>query len=294
LYKEHKEKKNYKVNVIDKLSDVQNPDVVVVVVKNYSLEPVSELIKREVSGNPVILAMQNGVENQKILPKYFDKVVYCVIEFNAWLDEVGVGGYQNKGPFVIGTPDGSLQKEMAEIAAVFNQGVETIVTDRIVDAAYCKMVINLTNSFTTLVGMGYREVTSLRAYKEVLSNSMYEGLKILKKMGIKEFKTHTMPGWIVIKMGAKLPDFITDGIFKKNLAKMVLSSMAQDVIQRKTGANELESLIGVFISLADKYNVDIPYNRTVYELCKKKFAEEVFVPMTEEEVLAEVRKKQAK
>ncbi|HPD02142.1 MAG TPA: 2-dehydropantoate 2-reductase N-terminal domain-containing protein, partial [Clostridia bacterium] len=139
LYKEHKEKKNYKVNVIDKLSDVQNPDVVVVVVKNYSLEPVSELIKREVSGNPVILAMQNGVENQKILPKYFDKVVYCVIEFNAWLDEVGVGGYQNKGPFVIGTPDGSLQKEMAEIAAVFNQGVETIVTDRIVDAAYCKM-----------------------------------------------------------------------------------------------------------------------------------------------------------
>ncbi|HPD01985.1 MAG TPA: ketopantoate reductase C-terminal domain-containing protein, partial [Clostridia bacterium] len=151
-----------------------------------------------------------------------------------------------------------------------------------------------TNSFTTLVGMGYREVTSLRAYKEVLSNSMYEGLKILKKMGIKEFKTHTMPGWIVIKMGAKLPDFITDGIFKKNLAKMVLSSMAQDVIQRKTGANELESLIGAFISLADKYNVDIPYNRTVYELCKKKFAEEVFVPMTEEEVLAEVRKKQAK
>lgn len=290
FYKENEDKKTVKVNVIDSLSDIANPDVIIVVVKNYSLSAVAEMIKKDVKKSPLILAMQNGIENQKILPKYFDKVVYGIIEYNAWLDEVGVVGYQNRGPFVIGTPDNSLQEEMTSIAALFNKSVETIITDRIKDAAYCKMVINLTNSFTTLVGMGYRELTNLRAFKDVLTNSMYEGVKILKKMGVKEFKAHTMPNWLSITAGAKLPNLITDGIFKKNLKKMVLSSMAQDIIQRKAGASELDSLIGEFINLADKYNVDIPYNRTVYRLCKDRFYQDVFVPMTEEEVLAEVNK----
>jgi 2-dehydropantoate 2-reductase len=289
-YKQNEGKKNVKVKVIDKLSDVDKPDLIVVVVKNYSLDGVSQLIKDNVKGNPVILGLQNGIENQKILPKYFDKVVYGIIEFNAWLDEVGVVGYQNHGPFVIGTLDNSLQEEMKAISELFNKGVETIVTDRILDAAYCKMVINLTNSFTTLVGMGYREITNLPAFKEILTNSMYEGVKILKKKGVKEFKAHTMPGWLKIIAGAKLPNFITNGMFKKNLAKMVLSSMAQDIIQRKSSESELESLIGEFVRMADSCNMDIPYNRTVYKLCKERFAQDPFVPMTEEEVLAEVNK----
>lgn len=288
-YKQNEEKKNVKVRVIDSLSEIINPDLVIVIVKNYSLDGVSQLIKKEIKGDPIILAMQNGVENQKILPKYFDKAVYGIIEFNAWLDEIGVVGFQNRGPFVIGTPDNSLQKEMMDISALFNKGVETIVTDRIKDAAYCKMVINLTNSFTTLVGMGYREIEDLPAFKEILTTSMYEGVKILKKMGVKEFKAHTMPSWIKIIMGAKLPSFLTNGLFKKNLAKMVLSSMAQDVIQRRAGSSELESLIGEFIHLAEKYNVPVPYNKTVYELCKKRFSEVPFVPMTEEQVLKEVK-----
>ena len=285
FYKENEDKKTVKVNVINNLSDVEYPDVIIVVVKNYSLVTVAEMIKKDVKGSPVILAMQNGVENQKILPKYFDRVVYGIIEFNAWLDEIGVVGYQNRGPFVLGTLNNSLQEEMKSIADLFNKSVETIITDRIKDAAYCKMVINLTNSFTTLVGMGYRELTNIHAFKEILTNSMYEGVKILKKMGVKEFKAHTMPTWRSMMAGAKLPNFITDGIFKKNLAKMVLSSMAQDIIQRKAGASELDSLIGEFIKLADQYNVDIPYNRIVYRLCKERFYQDPFVPMTEEEVL---------
>ncbi len=289
-YKENGEKKNTKVKVIDKISEVKNPDLIAIVVKNYSIDGVAQMIKAEVKGSPIILSLQNGVENQKILPKYFKNVIYGIIEFNAWLDDVGVVGYQNRGPFVIGTPDNSLQDEIKNIAELFNKSVETIATDRINDAAYSKMVINLTNSYTTLVGMQYREITNLHAFKKVLTNSMYEGQKILKKMGVKEFKAHNMPSWTSMILGAKLPNFITDGMFKKNLAKMVLSSMAQDIIQRKTGASELESLIGEFIVMAEKHSVDIPYNKTVYRLCKIKFNAETFVPMTEEEVLEEVKK----
>ena len=277
-------KKNIPVKVADRLSEVENPDVIVLAVKNYSLEAVAKSVAAEMKGDPVILGLQNGVFNQTLLPKYFKKVIFGVIEFNAWMDEPGVIGYQNKGPFVLGCISEGLQKELSALQSYMNAAVETVSTNRIRDAAYCKMVINLTNSYTTLVGFKYREIGSLPLFKKVLSNSLYEGIKVLKAMGIKEYKAGDMPTWAKIKASATLPDFITMGIFRKSLAKMVLSSMAQDILQRKSGISELDSLLGEFIRLAGQYNVPTPYNGAVYRLCKEEFAKPDFKPLTEEQV----------
>ena len=277
-------KKNITVKVADRLGDIENPDVVAIAVKNYSLEAVAKSVAAEVKGDPVILGLQNGVFNQTMLPKYFKKVIYGVIEFNAWIDEPGLIGYQSKGPFVLGCTTGGLEKELSSLQAYMNAAVETISTDRIRDAAYCKMVINLTNSFTTLVGFKYREIGSLSLFKKMLSNSLYEGTKILKAMGVREYKAGDMPSWSKIKASATLPDFITMGIFKKSLAKMVLSSMAQDILQRKAGISELDSLQGEFIKLADEHKVPAPYNKAIYGLCKQEFAKPDFKPLTEEQV----------
>ena len=292
LYKQGQEnnKKKISVKVIDKLSDVDNIDIIAIAVKNYSLEAVAKSIREQVKGEPIIIGLQNGTANQTILPKYFKKVIFSVIEFNAWFDEPCVIGYQNKGPFVLGTL-GSSSEELKTVSEFMRKAVETMTTDRIRDAAYCKMVINLTNSYTTLVGFKYREISSMPLFKKVLSNSMYEGVKIIKAAGIKEFKVGNMPSWGKIKASATLPDFITNGIFKKNLDKMVLSSMAQDIIQRKAGTSELDSLLGHFVELADKYKVKAPYNEAVYELCKTEFAKSTFTPLTEEQVWETVKKK---
>jgi len=292
LYKQFEEeaKKNISVKVVDSLSEVENPDVIMIAVKNYSLEEVSKMVADQMSGDPVIVGLQNGVLNQTVLPKYFKKVVYCVVEFNAWFDEPGVIGYQNKGPFVLGCLDSGLEKELQALQAYMAQAVETVATDRIRDAAYCKMVINLTNSYTTLVGFKYREISSLPLFKKVLSNSMFEGIQVLKAMGIKEYKAGDMPTWSKIRASAKMPDFITMGIFKKSLAKMVLSSMAQDILQRKIGVSELESLVGEFVRLADEYKIPAPYNKAVYRLCQEEFAKPEFKPLTEEQVWEAVKK----
>jgi len=293
LYKQGEEanKKKIAVKMINQLSDVDDIGFIAIAVKNYSLEAVAKIIKEQVKGDPIILGLQNGIANQSILPKYFDKVVFSIIEFNAWIDEPGVIGYQNKGPFVLGTLNNENQDVLKTVSDLVGKAVETIPTDRIRDAAYCKMVINLTNSYTTLVGFKYREISSMPLFKKVLSNSMYEGVKIIRAMGIKEFTVGDMPSWSKMKASATLPDFITMGLFKKSLDKMVLSSMAQDVLQRKSGANELDSLLGHFVELADQYHVSAPYNKAVYELCKKEFAKENFTPLTEEQVWEAVQKK---
>ena len=69
---------------------------------------------------------------------------------------------------------------------------------------------------------------------------------------------------------------------------MVISSMAQDVIVNGGGASELETINGYVLALADKYNVSVPVNRAVYEICKKEFAKQPFTPMTVDEIWQQV------
>ncbi|MBD1372315.1 2-dehydropantoate 2-reductase [Hazenella sp. IB182357] len=277
------------VKTITDISEIPNVDIIILAVKNYSLDQVATHVRNQVEGEPIIVALQNGVENQEILPKYFKNIIYGVVGYNAWLEEPATIGYQSKGPYILGTLHPELTTELAEVEAIFKRGVETIVTDHFQDAAYSKMIINLTNSFTTLVGHKYREITDFLIFKKILTNLLYEGVQIVKATGYKECKIGDMPSWFTITSIVKLPQFVTNGAFRKNLAKMVLSSMGQDIIQRQGTESELDSLNGYFIKLADQAGLAVPYNRAIYQLCKEQFSKTPFKPLTEREVWERIR-----
>jgi 2-dehydropantoate 2-reductase len=287
---EENRKIHVNVKVIENLKEIKDADVIIIGVKNFSLHAVSKVIKKHAGDNPIIIGMQNGVENQKILPKYFSKIIYSVIGYNAWFDKPGTIGYQKKGPIIFGTKNNELWDEMTEIADIFNKGVETVVVDHLQDAAHSKLIINLTNSLTTLIGHGVNPVSDGGLFQKLLTNLLYEGVQIAKAAGFKECKIGGMPPWSKLWMGAKLPQFITKGMFNKNAAKMVMSSMAQDIIQRKGHDSELETINGYFVNLAEKKNIDIPYNKTIYNLCKEAFAKDVYKPIDVKDVWKEVEK----
>lgn len=277
---DHKpEAANVPVKVINDLAEVPDVDVIMLGVKNYSLEPVAKLIKEKIGDRAVIVSMANGMENQRVLPKYFSRVIYCVVSYNAWMDEPGVIGYQKKGPLVLGTPDNSLQNEMAEIARVCNLGVETVVTPHLQDAVHCKIVINLTNSLTTLVGFRFKTLSDPTLFQKLLTGLTSEGVEIIRKNGYHECKLGGMPSWTLLTVVAKLPVFLTKPIFDKNVKKMVISSMAQDVLQRKGQSTELDSINGYIVELADKAGMKAPFNRTIYELSQREFARPDFQPL---------------
>lgn len=283
-----KQKQNVPVKVIGDLSEAPEPDVIVVCVKNYSLHAVSKIIKDKLGDAPVIVALQNGVENQKVLPQYFSQVIYGVVCYNAWMDEPGVVGYQKKGPLVLGTPENKHRFEMQAIARIFNKGVETVVVDHLMDAAASKMIINLTNSLTTLVGHRFKEISDPDLFQKLLGNLTYEGVKIVKAAGYNECRLGGMPSWLLLRASVTLPIAVTRGMFEKNVKKMVVSSMAQDVIQRGSQDSELDTINGWFIEQADRLNLKAPYNRTIYELCKERFAQPKFEPMDVKDVWEKV------
>jgi 2-dehydropantoate 2-reductase len=284
------DRQQVKVNVIDSIEQAADADIIVLGVKNYSLEPVARLIKEKTGGRAVIVSMANGCVNQEVLPKYFSRVIYCVISYNAWMDKPGVIGFQKKGPLILGTPDNGLQEEMRVVADIFNRGVETVITPHIQDAVHCKIVINLTNSVTTLVGHRFREISDPAAFQRILSGLLWEGVEIVKAAGRRECKLGGMPSWALLWLGAKLPRVITRPLFERNVKKMVMSSMAQDVIQRGGRDNELESINGHIVALADQFGMKAPFNRTVLAMCRKEFAKSDFQPLDVKEVWSEIEK----
>jgi 2-dehydropantoate 2-reductase len=277
---EPNKKEHIKVKTISNLSELDRVDYIFLAVKNYSLDKVSQIIKQSCPNDPVIVAFQNGVENQKILPKYFSKVIFGVVGYNVWPEGPCTFGFQKKGPLVLGTMvPNDLQKEKVELAHLMNKGVETKIIDDLPAATYSKLIINLTNSLTTLIGHKQKEISSLSLFQKILTNMTYEGVKVLKTAGIKECSIGGMPSWRLMTAAATLPQFLTRGAFKKNMKKMVMSSMAQDVLQNKSGDSELETINGQLLKMAETYKVNVPYNRAIYNLCHQEFAKKDFAPM---------------
>jgi 2-dehydropantoate 2-reductase len=278
------------VKVLENTFDLKSMDVIVIA-KNYSLEAIAKLIKANAREDVIIVSMANGIDNQQILPKYFSRIIYCIVSYNAWMDKPVIVGYQKKGPLVLGTPDNGLRTEMNAIAGIFNQGVETVITEHLQDAVHSKIIVNLTNSLTTLVGHGFKEISDFDTFQRLLSNTLYEGVRIVKAAGYKECKLGGMPPWFLLTASALLPRPLTRPLFKKNVAKMVMSSMSQDIIQRGGTSSELDSLTGYILKLARQNKIHAPYNETIYELGKERFNKPGFIPMDVKDVWAEVQKK---
>lgn len=272
------------VKTIHEFSDCPAPDIILICVKNYSLEGLSSAIIKAYGqkciDNCLVVGLQNGLENQSILPKFFNKLVYGIVSFNAWLDKAGVVGYQAKGPFIFGTPDNQQQDEVKEVTALFNLGVRALASQRFQDAAISKLIVNLTNSFTTLMGLGYQDIDNYAEFQTILSQLTYEGVQIAKASGHTECKVGDIPSWRLITASAKLPQLFTRRLFEKNIKKMVISSMAQDIIQNGKLDNELETINGYLIMLADKHRIPAPYNRAIYQMCLEEFSKANFTPLS--------------
>ena len=282
--KSDEQKQVINVNVITDLKEKPNAEVVIIAVKNYDLEEVAKDIYSKLGDKPIIVALQNGVFNQSILPKYFSKVIYGVIVVSAWMDDPGVFGYAVKGHIIIGTVNNDLQTEMKKIRSHFRGGFKFKISQNIQDAIHTKLIYNLSNSIITLIN--HSEISKESALKlgQIYYRTIVEGIYIFETAG---FKEHSIPGlgsWSMMKM------FVNDaaetlGTKVLNQLKIVgPNSMSQDIIIREKGQSELEHLNGYFIKLAKKFGISAPYNSTIYELCKTHFQKKPFKQLEAEEV----------
>ena len=124
-------------------------------------EAMPGLARAELGDRPIVVSPANGIDNQRILPEFFSKVILTFVGYNARRDEPVVVGYRHKGPLLIGTPDNSLQDELRLVQSILARGCPTEITDRLQDAVHSKIVVNLTNALDALIGRGARPLSNL-------------------------------------------------------------------------------------------------------------------------------------
>ncbi|MBY8987253.1 MAG: ketopantoate reductase family protein [Candidatus Lokiarchaeota archaeon] len=279
------------VNVIEDLDEKPNATIVLIAVKNYDLEEAAKDIYSKLGDKPIIVALQNGVENQAILPKYFSKVIYGVIMISAWRNEPGVFGHRIKGYVIIGTLNNTLQAEMKDIKNSFSSGLKFRISQNIQDAIHTKLVFNLSNSILTLINHTEIDKESAPKFGHIYYRTLVEGINILEAAG---FKEHRLPGlvpWSVLKKTTKESDEKSGTMVLNQLKGVGPNSMTQDIIIRQKAQSELEHLNGYLINLAKNLGILAPYNSTIYELCKFQFQKKPFKQIEVKEVWEIIRQK---
>ncbi|MBD3229141.1 MAG: hypothetical protein GF329_13215 [Candidatus Lokiarchaeota archaeon] len=239
LYMKRKKEdgENYSVNVIEGLSEIRDVDMIFLSVKNYDLDDASKDISSKLGTDKIIIGLQNGVKNQEILPKYFNKIIYGVICFNACIDEPGVVGYKERGPIIIGSIDENNNSELQRVADVLNSGVKTEISNNIQDAIHSKAVINSLNALYTLVGLRYRKIEDYRLLGKITRELLYEGMEIVQEEGYNEHKLGNLANWRTVRLAQKLPSFLSTWLYKRKLKAYVLSSTASDILIKKKDKN---------------------------------------------------------
>ena len=230
-----------RVAVIDRPGEIGDVDIVVLAVKNYSLEAVARQVHEDWAIGRSSCRMANGIDNQRILPKFFYKVIYGVVGYNARRDGPTVIGYQHKGPLLIGTPDNTLSAELRLVQSILARGCPTEITDRLQDAVHTKIVINLTNALDALVGRGWRPLSNLAVYQQLLSQTLWEGVRIIRAAGYHEHRIAGHPVFCLFARGDAAARAGCSGRCSRcKLRAMAMSSMTQDVALRGATDTELE------------------------------------------------------
>jgi 2-dehydropantoate 2-reductase len=278
-----------RVSAVADVTAAADAEIVVLAVKNFDLDRAAADIHAKLRHEPLVVALQNGVDNQSILPGHFRRVVYGVLGYNAWCDGANEFGYATRGPVLLGVTDESLVADRDRVVALFAKGFDCRAEERITDAALCKMLFNLMTGIMAVVGVGVREVEDYVAFKNCVAHVLYEGIQVLHAAGVREVRMDGGGSWASVRALRFLPGFVTARILRKTLRRFHMTSMAQDVYVAKRGVTELESLNGHFVRLADSCGLAAPYNRRLHRAMREWLAQPEIRPMHERELWAKLR-----
>ncbi len=284
-----------RVRVAPSVAEAPDADIAILATKTGDVAQAAREVRERFGPDLPALALQNGAAHLDVLPAILPRTIFGIAAYNVWSESPGVFGARERGPIALGVTRHDLAGLAQDAAADLGRALPVRVTDRIVDAIHHKIVVNLANSITTLVGAGFREVPDRRELRRMTTAVLWEGMRVIRASGFRPVRGAGMPPPAILWAGASLPDPLTRRLIERNLGRMAVSSMAQDVIGRGRGETELDAINGRIVRLAREHGIAAPLNMTLYDLCREEFAKgAAFVPWDPAHAWAEVRSRAKK
>jgi 2-dehydropantoate 2-reductase len=245
------------------LADAQ---IIALCVKSGATAEAARDIAEHAVDGALVISFQNGVSNVDSLEQQLGgrfRVVRGMVPFNiAYLGDgrfhKGVGG----DLWVEDRPD---TRELAE--RVGGGAAALRLSADMLGIAWGKLLINLNNAVNALSGRPLLEQLRERDYRLVVAASQREGLRLLRRAGIRPARVGPVPsGLLPAVVGA--PDFLFNNLFLKSwkIDAKARSSMADDLAARRK--TEVDYLNGELVALAERLGTDAPVNARIVELVR--------------------------
>lgn len=242
--------------VIEKIAEITNPDLVIFSVKTYDTESIAKELTSVVNENTVILTFQNGVNNDNEIKKIiknaqvYTGVAYVitaktkagVIEQTGGLRKLVFGDRENQNNLKL--------KEIEEIMR--GVGVDATASNDIERDVWKKFMYicpfaGLTAIHRKTIGEILANSDTEKQYEECLK----ETISVARAKGVN----------------------VSDNAFEevmtttRNTAPTSKSSLLLDL--ENNSKNEVETLNGTLVMFAKELNIPVPVNELIYETIKE-------------------------
>lgn len=232
---------------------------------NQAAAPLAALSK-----DTVIISLQNGVENQRILSELLPSHVVVAGMVPYGVVEVSPGHFR-RGTYGSLAFRDTLPQILAEKLRSSGLGVELYNEEDMLATQWGKLVINLGNALNAIVGQPLAACMQLHPYRRLLALLWEEGITVLNAKGIaihadingqpleKVVKLLTLPG-MILKTAQRIK-----GV--KTVDASYHSSMFYDLEQlRTTEVNELNKKI---VQMASEEQLQAPVNALITRLVEE-------------------------
>lgn len=240
---------------MQKSSDKEIFDLVIVAVKYNSLQSALDTMKNFIGENTIILSVLNGISSEEIIGERYgmDKLLITVAQGMDAMRNDSDLKYTKKGQLFLGITGAQKKENLDAVTAFFDKvQMPYEVEENIMYRLWAKFMLNVgVNQTCAVFDCTYHDTTVpgkihdtyVNAMKEVVLLSKYEGINLAES----EVQHYI--------------DIIA------SLDPKGYPSMAQD--RKAKRYSELEMFAGTILELAKKHKVEVPANQFLYDEMKK-------------------------
>ena len=234
----------------EKITEIGNPDLIIIGVKAWQIKEIRDEIKLILKYDTLILPLQNGILAAEELSENINKqnILGGLCRIISKIDSPGVIHHIGVTPTIVfGELDKTKTKRVDKIQELFKTaGIESKISEDIEADLWRKFIAICVSGLLAVTNTTYGELRGLKETRRIMIDLLNEIFLLSQKMGV------NIESDFVDKTVSFIDTFPYDST----------SSLTRDVWDKK--ASEIEYQNGTVVRFGEKYGIDTPINKFVY------------------------------
>lgn len=239
------------VKATDNINSIGFVDLVILGVKAWQVRDIAKDLKTIIKNDTVVLPLQNGVLAIEELNEYLkrESIIGGLCRIISKIDSPGVINHFGIEPTILfGELDNSITDRINQIKDMFDKAnISANISTDITSDLWKKFIGICVSGLLAITKTTYGELRELKETRQLMIELLTEIMVLSQKIGIQ------IESGFILKTISAIDSFPYEST----------SSLTRDVWEGKP--SEIEYQNGTVVKLAEKYRVDVPVNRFVYD-----------------------------